>query len=83
MSDSSEEENLSDLEETQAVNESGSDDEAQKPELKGILNDVEETVVSWKELVSFSFSAGSKHMVLISFATSRALLMCCAKPVRI
>lgn len=69
MSDSSEEDNLSELEETQAVNESGSDDEAQKPELKGILNDVEETVVSWKELVSFSFSAGLKHMVLLLLAT--------------
>lgn len=52
MSDSSDE-NLSDLEEQQAVNGSGSgEDEAEKPELKGILNDVEETIVSWKDLVS-------------------------------
>lgn len=55
MSDSSDE-NLSDLEEQQAVNGSGSDqEEAEKPELKGILNDVEETVVSWKDLVSSYF----------------------------
>lgn len=52
MSDSSDE-NLSDLEEQQAVNGSGSgEDEAEKLELKGILNDVEETIVSWKDLVS-------------------------------
>lgn len=55
MSDSSDE-NLSDLEEQQDVNGSGSDqEEAEKPELKGILNDVEETVVSWKDLVTLYF----------------------------
>lgn len=50
MSDSSDE-NLSDLEE-QDVKDSGSDgDDEEKVELKGILNDVEETEVSWKDLV--------------------------------
>lgn len=52
MSDSSDE-NLSDLEEQQhALNGSGSEkEEEEKPELKGILDDVEETEVSWKDLV--------------------------------
>lgn len=52
MSDSSDD-NLSELEEEHAIEEPGSgteDDE--KPELKGILDDVEETEVSWKDLVS-------------------------------
>lgn len=53
MSDSESEENLSDLEEQQAGNGSGSDGEdIEKPELKGILDDVEETEISWKDLVS-------------------------------
>lgn len=52
MSDSSDE-NLSDLEEEQDVKDSGSEgDDEEKVELKGILNDVEETDVSWKDLVS-------------------------------
>lgn len=51
MSDSSDE-NLSDLEEQQADNGSGSEGEDEDtPELKGILDDVEETEVSWKDLV--------------------------------
>lgn len=51
---SSEDENLSDLEDQQAVNESGSDSkDADKPDLKGILDDVEETTCSWKDLVNF------------------------------
>lgn len=53
MSDSSDE-NISDLEEEQAVEGIGSGEEGdEKPELKGILNDVEETEVSWKDLVRF------------------------------
>lgn len=53
MSDSESEENLSDLEEQQGASENESDaEEEEKPELKGILNDVEETEVSWKDLVS-------------------------------
>lgn len=57
MSDSSESDaNLSDLEDEQAVAAAGSDaDGADKVELKGILNDVEETPVTWKDLVSFYF----------------------------
>lgn len=52
MSDSESEENLSELEEEQAANGGGSEDEdTEKPELKGILDDVEETEVSWKDLV--------------------------------
>lgn len=48
---SSEDENLSDLEGDQAaVNSDG--EEEDKVELKGILNDVEETEVSWKDLVN-------------------------------
>jgi hypothetical protein len=54
MSDSESDQNLSDLEAQQDANASGSDEEeAEKPELKGILDDVEETEVSWKDLVSF------------------------------
>lgn len=57
MSESSDD-NLSDLEQDleqeQALNGSGSDvEDAEKAELKGILDDVEETAVSWKDLVSF------------------------------
>ena len=52
MSDSSED-NLTDLEEEQAVTGSGNDSAGEeKPELKGILDDVEETNVTWKDLVS-------------------------------
>jgi hypothetical protein len=60
MSDS-ESENLSDLEEQQDLKsgESGGEGE-DKPELKGILDDVEETEVSWKDLVSFCLFR--KHM---------------------
>lgn len=55
MSDS-EPENLSDLEGQQAAAGSGSDDEdKEKAELKGILDDVEETAVAWKDLVSLQF----------------------------
>lgn len=51
MSDS---EDLSDLEAQQSkLGEGSDDDEQDKTELKGILNDVEETSVSWKDLVSF------------------------------
>lgn len=52
MSDSSDD-NLSDLEQDHAVDGIGSDgEEEEKPELKGILDDVEETTVTWKDLVS-------------------------------
>lgn len=82
MSDSSDE-NLSDLEEQQAVDGSRSDkDEAEKPELKGILNDVEETVVSWKDLVSF-ISSNLSTCCLFFFVISRVSLMCCVKLARI
>jgi hypothetical protein len=55
MSDSESEENLSDLEENQAANGSESNgEEAEKPDLKGILDDVEETEISWKDLVKSS-----------------------------
>lgn len=50
MSDSSDE-NLSDLEGEQVAEVSGADEDEEKAELKGILNDVEETEVSWKDLV--------------------------------
>lgn len=54
MSDSESESNLSDLEEQLADNHNPSDGvDEEKPELKGILDDVEETEVSWKDLVSF------------------------------
>ena len=55
MSDSEEsDQNLSDLEADQDAKASNSDEEeADKAELKGILDDVEETEVSWKDLVSF------------------------------
>lgn len=57
MSDSSDD-NLSELEEEQIPDGGGSDDEGDdKPELKGILDDVEETNVSWKDLVSLSAGA--------------------------
>lgn len=50
---SSSEENLSELEDEQAVNGSGGEEETEdKVELKGILDDVEETTVSWKDLVN-------------------------------
>lgn len=56
MSDSEEE--ISDLEADQQAVGSGSDAEGEdKPELKGILDDVEETCVSWKDLVSFCDSS--------------------------
>lgn len=52
MSDSSDD-NLSDLEDQQAVKESGSEQsDKDDAELKGILDDVEETSVSWKDLVN-------------------------------
>jgi hypothetical protein len=55
MSDSESEGNISDLEAQQEENGSDSDgEETEKPELKGILDDVEETEVSWKDLVSFA-----------------------------
>lgn len=61
MSDSSDD-NLSELEEEQIPDGGGSDDEGDgKPELKGILDDVEETNVSWKDLVSLSAGAW-EHM---------------------
>jgi hypothetical protein len=53
MSDSESEQDLSDLEAQQDGNESDSNgEESEKPELKGILDDVEETEVSWADLVS-------------------------------
>ena len=54
MSDSEDSENISDLEADQDEKASNSDgEEAEKAELKGILDDVEETEVSWKDLVIF------------------------------
>lgn len=50
MSDSSDD-NLSDLEQENEV-EAGSGSGEDEVELKGILDDVEETEVSWKDLVS-------------------------------
>lgn len=50
MSDSSDD-NLSDLEEQQAVASGDDSEDKEQLELKGILNDVEETSVSWKDLV--------------------------------
>lgn len=56
MSDSEDE--ISDLEADQQAVGSESDAEGEdKPELKGILDDVEETSVSWKDLVSFCDSS--------------------------
>lgn len=54
MSDSESDSNLSDLDQKVAGNLSVQVDENGKEskELKGILNDVEETSVSWKDLVS-------------------------------
>lgn len=53
MSSTEEENNISDLEQEYAAEQSdGEGNEEAKPELKGILNDVEETTVSWKDLVS-------------------------------
>lgn len=55
MSDSSDD-NLSDLEQENGIEaRSGSGDDEEKVELKGILDDVEETAVSWKDLVSSNF----------------------------
>lgn len=57
MSDSSDD-NLSDLEQENDVEAgSGSNEDEEKVELKGILDDVEETAVSWKDLVSLNFSS--------------------------
>lgn len=55
MSDSDSEAELSDLEAQQDENASNSDEEeGEKAELKGILDEVEETEFSWKDLVSFA-----------------------------
>lgn len=59
MSDSESDGNLSDLEAQQDENEdNNSGDDTDKPELKGILDDVEETEVSWKDLVSYEKARG-------------------------
>lgn len=59
MSDSSDD-NLSDLEQENVVEAgSGSGEDEEKAELKGILDDVEETAVSWKDLVSLNFYISS------------------------
>lgn len=52
MSDSSDD-NLSDLEEQQAVGGESDGEEEKKPQVKGICNDVVETEVTWKDLVRF------------------------------
>lgn len=63
MSDSSDD-NLSDLEqENEAEAGSGSGEDEEKVELKGILDDVEETAVSWKDLVSSNiFKVSRAHV---------------------
>ena len=56
MSDS-DSENLSDLEQEEAVSIDGSDVEKEDTkELSGELNDIEETDVKWSDLVSLHFS---------------------------
>lgn len=56
MSDS-DSENLSDLEQEEAVSIDGSDGEKEDvKELSGELNDIEETDVKWSDLVSSKFS---------------------------
>ena len=57
MSDS-DSENLSDLEQEEAVSIDGSDAEKEDTkELSGELNDIEETDVKWSDLVSLIFHA--------------------------
>lgn len=58
MSDSESENNsnLSELEEEDAVSVAGNDsEEGEAKELKGILNEVEETEVKWSDLVKINF----------------------------
>lgn len=82
MSDSSDD-NLSDLEQENEVEAgSGSEQDEEKVELKGILDDVEETEVSWKDLVSFNNFYFSEHMSN-KFYFHRDSLMFCAKLARI
>lgn len=71
MSDS-DSENLSDLEQEEAVSIDGSDGEKEDvKELGGELNDIEETDVKWSDLVSLDFSTCFcflKHVFLQLFS---------------
>lgn len=66
MSDSSDD-NLSDLEQDNAAEAgNGSGEDEEKADLKGILDDVAETEVSWKDLVSLKFSLPETRVTVIS-----------------